>query len=444
MDDNPPGPTAVASIIDLRRFRPELTPEWVRTALLCDGHHSALHGRFTAVYLDGSPPPGGLTAAVTAATRPDAEILLWSPHQSVLAATRELAESTGLANLTTHESIDPPGADGSRARADLVVVDSLFDAVDDPKRAQLLESVESMLRPGGVVCVRYRTTVGWSEVAPVVRLLRRVVALDARPPAEAVPDALGLLRDLRDGNAGYLTARPVVAAWLEELLGTKPADVVAAYIDTDLHPLSHAQLRAAMDSIGCVHVGSTQVGDALRRDHPGTTPRMIDSLRGPVLREAFDDLAVRRCHRTDLFQLGPQPMSKAEQSRAVGEVSVIGLPRVETTERDPGSNRRGERPLPKRVLQPIADGPVTIAELEPDASMRVPLLRRLMTDRIAHPVVTDPSPTGPDDPAARLNRILGRPPTPVRDRIVVSPLISSAVAASPRPTRDELTRLGVR
>lgn len=136
-------------------------------------------------------------------------------------------------------------------------------------------------------------------------------------------------------------------------------------------------------------------------------------------------------------------MSSAEQARAVGALDVIGLPLAAAGDA-PRPRRRGERALPKAVLRALAAGPVTIAELEPDASRRVALLRRLMADRVAHPVTQGAIPAGPDDPTARLNKVVGRAPTPARDRIVVSPLIASAVAASPRPAREDLTRLGVR
>lgn len=442
-----------AAPTDLRRFRPELTPTWIAAALLCNGHRHRTHQSFGAVFLDGSTSLGAFAAPAAAACHPAASVVTWSPHPAALAATGALRRAADLANLTVHESPEPPGPEliGSAlldGRADLVVIDGILDVADDPLRALLLERVSSMLRPGGVVCVRYRTTVGWSEIAPVLRLVRHMVARDPKPQLDAIPDVFGLLRQLRTASTGYLAERPVAAAWVDGVLSMSAPDVVAAFIDSDMRPLSHAQVRAAMASIGCDYVGSAQVGDALSRGRSEATGKVVDSVAAPVLREAFDDLAVRRTHRSDLFQLGPLPMSNAEQRRALGSLSVIGLPvAAESTARTDAAARR-ERPVAKAVLRALAEGPVAMAELEPDASLRVGLLRRLMADGIAHPVV-DGEPSGGADGASdgavkRLNRILSRPPTPVRDRIVVSPLIGSAVVASKWPGREELTKLGVR
>lgn len=440
--------SSLATRTDLRRFRPELTPTWVSAALLCTRHRQWAHSSFGAVFLDGSTSFGSWTAPVAAACHPEANMITWSPHPTALTATEALRRAADLANLTVHESPEPPGPESlgsalTGGRADLVVIDGILDTADDQLRAGLLDCVSSTLRPGGTVCVRYRTTVGWSEILPVLRLVRHMVARDPRPPLDAVPDVFGLLRQLRSATMGYLVERPAVVAWLDGLLSMSASDVVAGYIDADLRPLSHAQVRAAMASIGCDYVGSSQVGDALSRGRSEATGKVVDSVAAPVLREAFDDLSVRRSHRTDLFQLGPDPMSNAEQRRAVGLLSVIGLPGA--AESTAGSAvGRPKRPVTKALLRALAGGPVTMAELEPDASLRVGLLRRLMADGIAHPVMGGELTGASDGAVTRLNRILSRPPTPVRDRIVVSPLIGSAVVASQRPDRGELARLGVR
>ena len=437
---------------DLRRFRRELTPTWIAAALVCDGQGLPRWDRPTVVYLDGSSRLGGFTAPVVAACQPDAQVLAWSPFPSALSAasdlSRDLDRAAGLDNLVVHESAEPPMP--TEPIADLVIVDGILDSVDDEYRSRLLDSVKALLRPGGVACVRYRTTVGWSELAPVLRLVRHVVSLDPRDPLDALPDALDLVVELRAGGAAYLTQRPAVTAWLDELVAMPTADAVAAYLDLDLRPLSQAQLRSAMGSIGCEYVGSAQVGDALGIDQPEGTRELTASLPAAVLRESFEDLATRRSHRTDLFQLGPTSPSESEHKRDLASLTVLGLPQP-SSDHDgaPTSMGPSAEHIPKSVRKALSEGAVTLADLEPDPSARAGLLRRLMAAGLAHPVAAGDD--GGADPrkdarraVARLNKVLGRAPVPERDRLIASQIIGSAVAASPRPTKSDLARMGVR
>ena len=437
---------------DLRRFRRELTPTWIAAALVCDGQGLPRWDRPTVVYLDGSSRLGGFTAPVVAACQPDAQVLAWSPFPSALSAasdlSRDLDRAAGLDNLVVHESAEPPMP--TEPIADLVIVDGILDSVDDEYRSRLLDSVNALLRPGGVACVHYRTTVGWSELAPVLRLVRHVVSLDPRDPLDALPDALDLVVELRAGGAAYLTQRPAVTAWLDELVAMPTADAVAAYLDLDLRPLSQAQLRSAMGSIGCEYVGSAQVGDALGIDQPEGTRELTASLPAAVLRESFEDLATRRSHRTDLFQLGPTSPSESEHKRDLASLTVLGLPQP-SSDHDgaPTSMGPSAEHIPKSVRKALSEGAVTLADLEPDPSARAGLLRRLMAAGLAHPVAAGDD--GGADPrkdarraVARLNKVLGRAPVPERDRLIASQIIGSAVAASPRPTKSDLARMGVR
>lgn len=430
-------------------FRRDLTPSWLSTALLLAGERHEFGTGSRVLYLTdiGSPltdgPGAATTAAVVAACQPNFTVNMWTPEVSATAAGRTLQTGAGLNNLLVHELASPPTSADS-GPADLVVIDGLLDSLDDARRSELLASVGSLLRPGGVVCASYRTTVGWSEVTPVVRLLRHLVARESRPAPQVIADAKHLLTELRTGDAGYLTQRPIVTAWLDELLASPPEQIVADYIARDLRPLSFAQVAAAFASIDCEFMGSAQLADSLGLERPARTLNLIDSAGSPELREHLDDLAVRRTRRTDVFRRGSLPLTRREQTNLLARKQIIGLPgAIETPAlaalKVPARRRRS-------ILAKLAGGPVPVADLEPDSGLRAPLVRALLCDGSAHSVTErHDSETEQESTMAarRVNRLIGAAPVPIAKRVIVVPLIGSAIAATPKQSASDLERLGV-
>ncbi len=96
-------------------------------------------------------------------------------------------------------------------------------AASDALRTEIIDAIHHSLRPGGLVCVTYKTTVGWIEIAPVQRIMRHVAQRYIGHPDGLVPHVLDLLDQLRKGGAKHLTERPAVGKWLDELATTDPA-----------------------------------------------------------------------------------------------------------------------------------------------------------------------------------------------------------------------------
>src|SRR5262249_48805059 len=153
--------------------RRELTPTWLATATLVAGHRPPDFGRpFRAAYLglgDGSLP------AVVAAVHPGSEVFAWDPRPEPIEATRHLIDDADLSNLRVHERPGLP-ADLDGGLFDLVVVNGVIDVASDDLRSEIVAAIGSCLRPGGAACVTYRTTVGWVDIVPVLRLMRRMAA----------------------------------------------------------------------------------------------------------------------------------------------------------------------------------------------------------------------------------------------------------------------------
>ncbi len=290
-----------------RVFEPRHTPTWLATACLLAGQRAPdLAGRFRYVHLGGTDD---LTPVVVAAAHPSAEVEAWSHRSEHIETLRRARDAIGLTNLTIDER--PGGPHVATAPADVVVVSELLHRVDDEMRRCVSAIVEQCVRPGGIACVSYNTTVGWGEIEPVVRLMRYVSSRPYVDDRETIPAVRDLLVELRSGGARYLTDRPLVAEWLDALELLEDERVSELLAD-EFRPLSHAQ---ALELVGtrAHYIGSAALLDDLGDDVPEGLRAWIDDAPTSVLRETYRDLAVRRRKRHDLFRVGSAPLDQHQR-----------------------------------------------------------------------------------------------------------------------------------
>jgi hypothetical protein len=302
---------------------------------------------------------------------------------------------------------------------DVVAVENVIDGVDEDVEEDLFDAIGECLRPGGIVALSYKTVVGWAEIAPVQRTVRHMVLRDGREPIAAVPDALDLLDRLQAGGAGYLAARPAVAAWLERVRSEDAAHVVAEYVERELRPTSHAHASHELSARGFSFVGSAQLMDDLG---PGIAPNLasrIATLPTRTLREAYTDLAVRRASRTDVFRLGAAPLSRTQSAASLRALELAVL--------RPAGNEHGAGSLNGDALGTDLD----------DALAR---LRHLLDSEQLHPIVPGGLSTDAMAAARSLNAALVDLPT-ARGGVLAAPLIGSAVP-SIHADDELLERLG--
>lgn len=386
-----------------------------------------------AAYLGGGH---GFTPAVVAAVHPEVEVWHWDPDVRAIEHTRRVRDAAELANLAVHEHPTLPDKIGS-GHLDLVVVDSVLDTVDDDLRARVIDAVTTSLRPGGLLCVSYRTTVGWGEVAPVHHLVRELVARDPRTFEASVATAVDAVDHLRTGGAGYFTKRPVVDAWWHEVRALPKAVLVEQVFAQPLRPISHAQVVEALARGGATFVGPARPADLGEPDHQAKLAEVLGEIDAPLVRETLGDLAVRRAHRADVFRLGSAPLVSAAQRRPPARMLFTGQGLLDPA--DPSLRRVA----PVALRRALAAGPVAFADLADRADERVTVLRTLLARGVVTPVQTDVNPRAVDA-SQRLTSLTSRSPVPTPDRLRVVPAFGGALPVSAALSADQLAALGVR
>lgn len=424
---------------DRRWFRRDLTPAWAATVCLLAGERPIECSTADIAYLGGR---SAFTPAVIAATMPDATVTTWNPRPALAHEAWALRRLSGLDNLCVVASRHLPGSLRATAperpddRFDVVVVDGLLDVVGQLDRLQLVALLGDVLRPGGIVCVAFRVAAGWSEVAVAVHVLQAMVASAPLRAQEVLPRALALMKGLRDEGAEFFTDRPVVSTWLDEAAAL-PVDVLAADLDLGLRPLSHSQVTEAMGSVGLSFIGSADLTEGFGLDLPPATVELVESAATPILRETLRDLSRRATHRVDVFRAGSLPMSRAEQSAALGDLVLTGISAEE--------GLAGADVVWGDAARALIGGAIAVADLpgvSPD--QQAGAVRHLMQAGVAHPVLsTDPAGAAVEA-AARLTAAIGGASVPQDQRVFAAPVIASAVPEAAPSSVALRSRLGAR
>jgi precorrin-6B methylase 2 len=415
--------------LETRGFRKELTPVWLATTSLLSGQRPPnLTRPFRIAYLGCGT---GELPAVVAAVHPEAEVWAWDFRPESVEAVRNLRDAARLTNLTVHERSELPKDLGGDV-LDFIVVAGLLDAASDDQRDHVIEVIGSTLRPGGLACVAYKTTVGWVEIAPVQRLMRAFANRDVRDSEARVANVLELLAQLRAGDAAYLIHRPVVAAWLDELAALDPATVEAEFLVDDLRPISHPEVSSALASASCSFVGSARLCDELELDVPRDLADLLDSAPTRALRETYRDLAVRRSSRMDVFRLGRARMSPDEQFTALAELELVGM--FEPTERLAVNVGKG-------TLRRLREGSVPASALSRSRTRNEVLVRMLLDAGQAHPMLANAE-LGDALPRAKALRDALAGSCRGRTPLLPAPALGSAIAASRSLDASVLARIG--
>ncbi|MCB1031693.1 MAG: hypothetical protein KDA95_10160, partial [Acidimicrobiales bacterium] len=294
---------------------------------------------------------------------------------------------------------------------------------------------EESLRPGGAVVVSHRTAIGWAEIDPLVRLLRYMVTTNGGPLTQATEAAVAWLTRLRDTNAVYIQARPVVGEWLNELANTPTAQIIADYLDLDLQPISHVQVSDALGSIGCHLVGSATFGDETAMAGPDAP--ITNELFGAVnaaatveLRETFMDLALRRTHRADIYRLGHSSGSQLGDSLSIAPFDPQNHGLLEGADEMQLATLMHNGVIHPAAPAPVAATPVAATPLATSTSNESTSESTADISSSSASVASSSSPTSRTDqagPAQQLSAVLASLASPDNPSLVVLPQFMTAI-----------------
>ena len=190
----------------------------------------------------------GDTSLILAALNPSAEFHAVDFHPAHIAHARARARAAGLANVTFHEvsfaDLIGPGA-LRLPMFDFITMHGVWSWIAPDLQAAIVEFMRDRLQPGGLVHVSFNALPGWSDRAPLQRLVKEFAATSLDRSDRAAERAIGAVRELSEAKIIPQRFSEVVD-WLAGMVSSGGLPYLAhEYLNEHWRPLYHADVARA-------------------------------------------------------------------------------------------------------------------------------------------------------------------------------------------------------
>ena len=235
----------------------------------------------------------GFGLALLAAANPDIAFEGYDFNPDHVAHARKLIEAAGLSNIAvTETSFEDAATRGGADDTDLVAMHGIFSWVSRATQDALITIMRQRLLPEGIAYVSYNCMPGWSPIAPLRQLMLEVKRRNPSGSAKQLALALDLLKELREGGAGYFAANPAAARHFDEMLKSDPTYLAHEYLDEHWELPQFSEVAARMSEAKLTFVASAIIPRTCisTRYHP----RSGQSSRAPMIPSSGRRSAISR------------------------------------------------------------------------------------------------------------------------------------------------------
>ncbi|MBP2294277.1 class I SAM-dependent methyltransferase [Azospirillum rugosum] len=365
----------------------------------------------------------GMTLNILAATHPQGRFVGIDFNPLHIAGARRLAEEAELPNVAFHErSFQQVAADGLPAEDagdgfDFIALHGVYSWISPENRRAVVDILERMLKPGGLVYLSYNSQPGWAPLMPLQKLILAHAAANPARSDRQFDAALGFLNRLNEAGAGYFAVNGAAGQHLDMMAKQDRRYLSHEYLNSHWEPLGHAQVATDLARAKLGYAGSATIPQnfddlAVRAELRPILAEIAD----PTLAETVRDFAVNQVFRRDVFVRGPEPMPPAETEAALKRLRfTLLVPREDASLAVPVplGELRHDPSLGLPILDALAAGAPSLGEIAAmpemarhDFGTLSRFLALLVSSNQAHPLV-EPSEEG-RAAAGRLNRAIAR------------------------------------
>jgi SAM-dependent methyltransferase len=308
----------------------------------------------------------GGTALGLAAAHPEGEFHAIDFHPSHIAHARARAKAAGLTNVTFHELSFEDLESCNLPMFDIVTMHGVWSWIAPALREAILNFLTARLSPGGLAHVSYNAMPGWSDGAPLQRLLRAFAAGSPGRSDGAIGQAGQMLAGLAEAVVPERMREEL--ARIQDLLRRGRNTYLAhEHLNEHWTALYHLDVAASFGRAKLSYVGSTEVtrnfwNMSMTQDQHA----LVSSVASPELRETLKDFCRDTRFRTDVYVRGPRRMSQERRRSALGDVQLALLRRAPEAFHLTMPDGNAWRPEPS-VYQPILEAletrPRSVSEL---------------------------------------------------------------------------------
>lgn len=346
-------------------FYVELTPVRMNFAALCRGFAAPPRDQPYNWLEIGCG--NGLSANGLAATNAHANFFAFDFNPAHIQNAQALARDAGLRNVQFFEDSFEEALRRELPPMDYIVLHGIYSWVNAANRDLIVALIRRLLKPGGMVYISYNCLPGWSNKAPLRRLMTEYASRRGGPMGERVEAARDFLGTMKEAGMRYFNANPSGAVFADHLISQNVSYLAHEYMNADWELFYHADIVRDMAAAKLTFAASATLAENV--DGATMMPAVAALVRAesdPVLRETLRDFAVNQQFRRDLFLRGAVRLSASEQASRLGATRVC-MARTRAECKLTVNLPVGEVSLPEKLYVPILDAlgerPHTVAEL---------------------------------------------------------------------------------
>ena len=334
----------------------ETSPLWIKWGVFLGGRKPPLNNSLRVLELGCGQ---GYNLCMHAACFPQIEFVGIDFNPSHIAHAKELAELSGLRNVSFYEGDFVELADNfpeEWGEFDIVILHGIWSWISKPVRMKVVEILKRVVLPGGVVYNSYNAMPGWMTGMILRELLRGYYKISNLPALQALEKGFELAKKLMEVNAQVFNVYPNLKNRVEMAMKHNRNYVVHEYIN-EAHEIFWVQeVVEEMLEGKLYYAGSaTLIENYLPRLLPDPMEKLVNQFTHPIFRLFLIDLMINQAFRRDLYQKGQILPLGIEHVREIKKVRFI---KVEDPEWKEGEEYRFQTPAGqiqgrKEVYEPI-------------------------------------------------------------------------------------------
>jgi len=250
---------------------------------------------------------------------------------------------------------------------DFIVLHGIYSWVNEENRRHICALIKKMLRPGGVVYLSYNCLPGWSQAAPLRRLMAEFASREGGGVLEKLQTIKQVLPQLDALPLQYTQLNPYSKLVHETIATKSPQYVVHEYMNTNWDLFYFTDVAAQMHEIKMTYAASANVLENFMQTCAAQdTVKFIESQADHLMRELMLDYATNKRFRRDIYTRGARRFSAHEYEQQVFSAQLC-LARARSKCDLNVLLPMGKVDLPPALYVPLLDalaiGPKTLREL---------------------------------------------------------------------------------
>jgi SAM-dependent methyltransferase len=309
----------------------------------------------------------GQTSTVLAAGNPNGRFFACDINPTHVQTARRWIEAGKVDNLSVLEASFAQMTAADLPDFDFIVLHGVYSWINSAARRAIVDFMQAKLKPGGLVYISYNCQPGWSNVAPLQRLMTELGAPEIADTAARVAPSLEFLKQLRDLKVGYFAANPSASQFVDRIAGQPKSYVAHEYFNRNWTLFYATDVALEMQAAKLTYVGSATLIENHRSVLMGQQAAALVAKQPTRDRqELLKDFIINQRFRRDVFAKSTPNLPTTEANRELERVA-IGLFKpaqdIAFQVKSPAGDFKFDNQLVRAVVANLADGPLTIGAL---------------------------------------------------------------------------------